>query len=98
MPGFMQINLNFRSNNSNYWLGLRNSRSNHSVQMGWTWIDGAPFTNRLNIWGDNFPSGKYDCGSLISAENAAQLYGHWEDEHCEKPLRYICKKGATINN
>lgn len=90
---FMLMNLNFRSNNSNYWLGLRNSSNSQNAVVAWTWTDGSPFTNRISFWGEKFPSGKFDCGSLSATESAAQIHGHWEDEHCDKPMRYICRKG-----
>lgn len=87
------LNLNFRSSDSNYWIGLRNGSSN--ALISWTWIDQSPFFNRIGFWGDKFPSGTYACGSISSAATAPQVHGHWEDEHCDKPLRYICKKGKT---
>jgi cysteine-rich repeat protein len=68
-------------------------RISHPVWMGaelvggdWVWVDGAPWDDRLEVWGPGEPQAGASC-ARFSAETLAL-----EAAACDEPLGYVCER------
>ncbi|KAK7498721.1 hypothetical protein BaRGS_00010098, partial [Batillaria attramentaria] len=70
-----------------FWIGASDS----TQEGGWEWSDGSPF--RYLNWHAGEPN------NVGAGEDCTQLVVHWNfawnDNNCDLPLNYICKKKAA---
>ncbi|XP_029470757.1 CD209 antigen-like protein E [Rhinatrema bivittatum] len=76
-----------------YWIGLTD-RENEGE---WKWVNGSVVS--LKFWLDRQPdnaNGAEDCATAGQA-GCNQMLKSWNDDHCDKPFRYICEKEAETS-
>ena len=79
-----------------YWIGLHKETPYRFEKTGWKWVDGQPYHDSMDHWGEYNPKGideEWKCGSMYMFGDNLK----WSDNLCSWKLWcFICKQSECI--